>query len=82
MRDADSVTVVDQVLRGDTHTAEFYEALTATSPTDLVAIVGLHRHADRLVRRSAAGAFPFLIEFADTPTARVTRASAEPVLIG
>jgi hypothetical protein len=46
MRDAASVTVVDQVLRGDTHTAEFYEALTATSPTDLVAIIGLYRHAN------------------------------------
>jgi len=46
VRDADSVTVVDQVLREDTHTAEFYEALTATSPTELVAIIRPHRHAD------------------------------------
>ncbi len=79
MRDAASVTVVDQVLRGDTRTAEFYEALTATSPTDLVATGTRIRVVPR---RSAAGVFPFLIEPADMPAARVSRASAEAVFIG
>ena len=82
MRDADSVTVVDQVLREDTHTAEFYEALTATSPTELVAIIRPHRTRIHVVRRSAAGGFPFLNELADRPAARVTRASVEAVFIG
>ena len=67
MRDADSVTVVDQVLRAETHTADFYEALAAASPTELVAVVGLHRHANPSVRRSAAGVLPFLVELMDPP---------------
>jgi HEAT repeats len=67
VRDADSVDVVDQVVRGDTHTAKFYDALTAASPSELVGIVGLHRHADPIVRRSVAAVLPFLVEVDDAP---------------
>jgi HEAT repeat protein len=67
VRNADSVDVVDQVVRGDTHTADFHEALSAASPSELVGIVGLHRHTDPIVRRSAAAVLPFLVELDNAP---------------